>query len=121
VARGGVHREAGRLVDDEQISILVAHIQGNGLGVDRERVGRRAQDLHPLAGAKPDGSLSGTAFDEHCAAAGQIGRARASVLGEAVGHHNVEAAPVIVRRRLKTGASAAARIRRVGHPLRTAS
>jgi len=59
--------EAGRLVDDEEVRVLVDHVERDGLRDERERLGRRnrqadqAPTLEPGAGpgrAPVDGDTS---------------------------------------------------------------
>ena len=61
----GVHDHAGRLVDGEQVGVLIEDDQGERLGLGREPRGRGQLDLEPRAGAEEVRALARRAIDPH--------------------------------------------------------
>ena len=59
VTRGRMHHHAGRLVDDDQIRVVVENVQGQRLGPRRRRGGRRDVHPHEVAGADGDPGARG--------------------------------------------------------------
>ena len=50
----GMDGHAGRLVDDQEIAVLVDDAQGDGFGLDVQRLRRRDANVHGVVGSKSD-------------------------------------------------------------------
>ena len=61
----GVHDHAGRLVDGEQVCVLVEDGKGERLWLRRQRLGLGQLDLQPRAGAEQVGALARHPVDAH--------------------------------------------------------
>jgi len=71
VARGRMNDHPGRLVEHEEITVLVDDIQGYLLGLDLHRYGRRLVDNHLVTGSDEDGRPGGLTVPGDAAAIDQ--------------------------------------------------
>ena len=86
VARGGMDRETGRLVEHDQVAVLKQHIEGDVLGQQvGQGLGRRHPQLHLVV--EPQGRLgpAGDAIDAHVAGVDELLDAGPALLGP-LGH-----------------------------------
>ncbi len=91
VARRGVHHHSGRLVDYEQVRVLVRDRQRDGFGQDRRRHGRRQLEVDRVARDGPPALAGRRGVHEHAALRDELRDARAREVRTAGGEIGVEA------------------------------
>ena len=81
VARGWMHREAGGLVDHDQVLVFVEHIELHRLGLQvGQRFRRRHPQLHRVVLTQRRLGLAGNAIDAHVAGVDEFLDASATLL-----------------------------------------
>jgi len=88
-----VDDEARRLVEDEEVTVLVEHAEREILRLGDCRLGRWNGDLHPLAALEALRRTPGTSVDENPSCFQERLHAGAAELGEAEGDGAIEPLP----------------------------
>jgi hypothetical protein len=78
-----MHREPGRLVDHEQVGVLIDDVQGHRLRPEGRRCGGHDTDVHTLPATHAEGGFDPSAVEREVTGGDQLLDPRARQLGEA--------------------------------------